>query len=103
MRVLTSALTAAQKARSRHPHVVVNFRDYIAAVRRLAYTRLYTGAEVENYHGAAMPADGSLCRLRLEGTNVEEGRRILKESGLNFVVAESMKDAAEKVVAAAKR
>jgi len=40
--------------------------------------------------------------LRLEGTNVEEGRRILKESGLNFTVAESMKDAAEKVVAAAR-
>src|SRR6201988_2994508 len=40
--------------------------------------------------------------LRLEGTNVEEGRKILKESGLNFTVAESMKDAAERVVAAAK-
>ncbi len=39
--------------------------------------------------------------LRLEGTNVEEGRRILKDSGLNFIVAETMKDAAEKVVAAA--
>ena len=41
--------------------------------------------------------------LRLEGTNVEEGRRILKESGLSFIVAETMKDAAEKVVAAAGR
>src|SRR6516165_8151824 len=40
--------------------------------------------------------------LRLEGTNVEQGRVILKESGLNFIVAEAMKDAAEKVVAAAK-
>jgi succinyl-CoA synthetase beta subunit len=40
--------------------------------------------------------------LRLEGTNVEEGRRILKESGLNFTVGETMQDAAEKVVAAAK-
>ena len=40
--------------------------------------------------------------LRLEGTNVEQGRQILKESGLNFIVAETMKDAAEKVVAAAK-
>ena len=40
--------------------------------------------------------------LRLEGTNVEEGRRILKESGLNFVLAETMKDAADKVVAAAR-
>jgi succinyl-CoA synthetase beta subunit len=39
--------------------------------------------------------------LRLEGTNVEAGREILKQSGLNFTVAETMKDAAEKVVAAA--
>ncbi len=39
--------------------------------------------------------------LRLEGTNVEQGRQILKQSGLNFTVAETMKDAAEKVVAAA--
>jgi succinyl-CoA synthetase beta subunit len=41
--------------------------------------------------------------LRLEGTNVEQGREILKASGLNFIVAETMKDAAEKVVAAAGR
>ncbi len=40
--------------------------------------------------------------LRLEGTNVEQGREILKNSGLNFVVAQDMKDAAEKVVAAAR-
>jgi succinyl-CoA synthetase beta subunit len=39
--------------------------------------------------------------LRLEGTNVEKGREILKNSGLNFQVAETMKDAAEKVVKAA--
>src|SRR3954465_1874763 len=40
--------------------------------------------------------------LRLEGTNVEQGREILQRSGLNFIVAETMKDAAEKVVRAAK-
>ncbi len=40
--------------------------------------------------------------LRLEGTNVEQGRRILKDSGLKFIVAETMKDAAEKVVTAAR-
>jgi len=40
--------------------------------------------------------------LRLEGTNVEEGRKILKDSGLNFIVGETMQDAAERVVAAAK-
>ncbi|PYY18566.1 MAG: ADP-forming succinate--CoA ligase subunit beta [Acidobacteria bacterium] len=39
--------------------------------------------------------------LRLEGTNVEQGREILKQSGFNFLVAETMKDAAEKVVRAA--
>jgi succinyl-CoA synthetase beta subunit len=41
--------------------------------------------------------------LRLEGTNVEEGRQILKDSGLAFEVGETMLDAAQKVVAAAER
>jgi succinyl-CoA synthetase beta subunit len=40
--------------------------------------------------------------LRLEGTNVEQGREILKQSGFNFIVANTMKDAAEKVVVAAR-
>jgi succinyl-CoA synthetase beta subunit len=40
--------------------------------------------------------------VRLEGTNVEEGQRVIRESGLNFTVAKGMKDAAEKVVALAK-
>jgi succinyl-CoA synthetase beta subunit len=39
--------------------------------------------------------------VRLEGTNVEEGQQVLKDSGMNFAVANGMKDAAEKVVAAA--
>jgi succinyl-CoA synthetase beta subunit len=40
--------------------------------------------------------------VRLEGTNVEQGQEILRNSGLKFTVAEGMKDAAEKVVALAK-
>lgn len=40
--------------------------------------------------------------VRMEGTNVELGQQILKDSGFNFIVAKGMKDAAEKVVAAAK-
>jgi succinyl-CoA synthetase beta subunit len=36
--------------------------------------------------------------IRMEGTNVELGRQILAESGLNFPVADGMKDAAEMVV-----
>jgi malate-CoA ligase subunit beta len=38
--------------------------------------------------------------VRLAGTNVEEGRQIITESGLPIIVADSLADAAEKVVAA---
>ncbi|GAC43114.1 ADP-forming succinate--CoA ligase subunit beta [Paenibacillus popilliae] len=37
--------------------------------------------------------------VRLEGTNVELGKRILNESGLNIVAADSMADGAQKIVA----
>lgn len=40
--------------------------------------------------------------VRLEGTNVEEGQRVIRDSGMNFTVANGMKDAAEKVVSLAK-
>jgi len=39
--------------------------------------------------------------VRLEGTNVEQGRKLLQESGLAIIAAEGLSDAAEKVVAAA--
>jgi succinyl-CoA synthetase beta subunit len=38
---------------------------------------------------------------RLEGTNVEEGRRVLADSGIGIIPAQGMADAAQKVVAAA--
>ncbi len=41
--------------------------------------------------------------VRLKGTNVELGQKILRESGLNFTVANDMKEAAEKVVALAQQ
>jgi malate-CoA ligase subunit beta len=40
--------------------------------------------------------------VRLAGTNVEEGRRILNESGLTVITAETLAEAAEKAVNAAK-
>ncbi|HLR74142.1 MAG TPA: ADP-forming succinate--CoA ligase subunit beta [Virgibacillus sp.] len=40
--------------------------------------------------------------VRLEGTNVELGKKILDESGLNITAADSMGDGAEKIVAAVK-
>jgi succinyl-CoA synthetase beta subunit len=41
--------------------------------------------------------------VRLEGTNVEKGREVIEQSGLGFVAATGMKDAAEKVVALASK
>ncbi len=37
--------------------------------------------------------------IRMEGTNVERGKQMLKESGLNFTTADTMSEAAERVVA----
>ena len=41
--------------------------------------------------------------IRMEGTNVEAGRQLLKESGLKLIVAETMKEAAGKVIASIKQ
>jgi succinyl-CoA synthetase beta subunit len=41
--------------------------------------------------------------IRMEGTNVEKGKQLLKESGLNFQTADSMGDGARAVVEAARR
>jgi len=40
--------------------------------------------------------------VRLEGTNVEKGKKLLAESGLNIIPADDLNDAAEKIVAAVK-
>jgi len=40
--------------------------------------------------------------IRLEGTNVEEGKRIVNESGLNVVAADDLDDAAQKIVKAVR-
>jgi len=54
---------------------------------------------------AAVRATGLSVPLvvRLEGTNVELGKKILAESGLAVIPADSMADAAEKIVAAVRR
>lgn len=39
--------------------------------------------------------------IRMEGTNVEQGKKMLRESGLNFATADTMSEAAEKVVRSA--
>ena len=41
--------------------------------------------------------------IRMEGTNVDMGRKLLNESGLKLIVAETMKEAAQKVIASIKQ
>jgi succinyl-CoA synthetase beta subunit len=40
--------------------------------------------------------------IRMKGTNVEEGKKMLADSGLNFSTADAMNEAADKVVALAE-
>jgi succinyl-CoA synthetase beta subunit len=40
--------------------------------------------------------------VRLEGTNVDLGKQILRESGLNVIAADDLADGAEKIVAAVR-
>ena len=63
MRTLPAALTAAQRARSRQPHLQVDisnrFPDAVAPI----WTNLYTGALPDGPHAAAATSDGYLTRL----------------------------------------
>jgi succinyl-CoA synthetase beta subunit len=74
--------------------VLINIFGGIARTDRIA--RGVVGA-IEELGNVKLPVV-----VRLEGTNVDEGRRILREAPFHFLVAEHMADAAEKVVAAAK-
>ncbi len=74
--------------------VLINIFGGIARTDRIA--RGVVGA-IEELGNVQIPVV-----VRLEGTNVEEGRRILREAPFQFIVAEQMADAAEKAVAAAK-
>jgi succinyl-CoA synthetase beta subunit len=74
--------------------VLINIFGGIARTDRIA--RGVVGA-IEELGNVQIPVI-----VRLEGTNVEEGRRILREAPFQFIVAEQMADAAEKAVTAAK-
>src|SRR5579872_3994504 len=73
--------------------VMINIFGGIARTDRIA--RGVVGA-IEELGNVEIPVI-----VRLEGTNVDEGRRVLREASFQFIVAEQMADAAEKAVAAA--
>ena len=73
--------------------VLINIFGGILRVDRLA----------EGVIGAVKELDVKVpVVIRAEGTNVDIGKKMLAESGLNFITADSMKEAAEKAVAAAR-
>ena len=74
--------------------VLINIFGGIARTDRIARGVV---AAIEELGDVRMPVV-----VRLEGTNVEQGREILRQAPFHFLVAEHMADAAEKVVAAAK-
>jgi len=74
--------------------VLINIFGGIARTDRIANGVV---AALRELGGAEIPVV-----VRLEGTNVEEGRRILRESEFPFHVAETMADAAKRVVAAVR-
>ncbi|HVT57522.1 MAG TPA: ADP-forming succinate--CoA ligase subunit beta [Thermoanaerobaculia bacterium] len=75
--------------------VLINIFGGIARTDRIA--RGVVGA-IEELGSVTLPVV-----VRLEGTNVEQGREILRQAPFKFIVAEQMADAAEKAVAAARR
>ena len=84
MRILAPQLLAAQKSASAVPYLKVVISDRIGGVRRLAFTRLYTGSEPDGYHAAAMPAAGSLLRARVAAGRLYYQRVTSPGSGSNF-------------------
>jgi hypothetical protein len=84
MRTLSAPLLAAQRSASAVPYLKVVISDRIGGIRRLAWSRLYNGAEPDGYHAAAMPGDGSLIRARISGERLYYQRVTTPGSGSNF-------------------
>ena len=70
MRTLSSTLLAAQKKADRLPYIEVKVCDYEAGIKRLTWTRLYTGSEPDNHHDIAFDGEGAMHRIRAEGNNL---------------------------------
>jgi succinyl-CoA synthetase beta subunit len=93
-------------------------KDQVTEALRILLSDARTKAVLINIFGGIMKCDiiaGAVIAafqevkpkvpfvVRLEGTNVAQGRKMLEESGLNLATATDLTDAAKKVVAAAKR
>ncbi len=84
MRTLSAPLLAAQRSASAVPYLKVVVSDRIGGIRRLAWSRLYSGSEADGYHAATMPGDGSLIRARATGGRVYYQRVTSPDGGSGF-------------------
>jgi len=66
---LSPTLLAAQKKPHRLPYAEAKVYDYEQGIKRLSWTRLYTGSETDNHHGLAFDGQGSMHRIRAAADN----------------------------------
>jgi len=69
MRTLSATLLAAQKKPDRLPYVEAKVYDFEQGIKRLSWTRIYTGAETDDHHGIAFDGQGSMHRIRAAASN----------------------------------
>jgi hypothetical protein len=84
MRTLSPALLAAQRSASAVPFLQAVVSDRGGGIHRLAWTRLYTGAEPDGYHAACVPGDSSLVRARVTGGRLYYQRVAAPGPGSDF-------------------
>jgi len=70
LRTLSSTLLAAQKKPDRLPYVEAKVYDFDQGIKRLSWTRLYTGSEPDNHHGLSFDGEGSMHRIRVDGSSL---------------------------------
>jgi hypothetical protein len=70
MKTLSATLLAAQKKPDRLPYVEAKVYDFDQGIKRLSWTRLYTGSEPDNHHGIAFDGQGSMHRIRAAAGNI---------------------------------
>ncbi len=84
MRTLTPTLLSAQQSSSGVPYLKAIVSDRVGGIRRLAWTRHYTGAEPDGYHAACVPGDGSLVRARVTAGHLYYQRIATPTPGSDF-------------------
>ncbi len=84
MRPLPPELRQAQQKGAGTPYLTVTFRRREGGVERLRFYRWYAGAEPAGPHALAAPADGSLVRARIQGSQLLYQRVAAPRPGSDF-------------------